>query len=519
MKLVDRLQIAWAAFRGTGGVNLPLNGRSSEETFGGMMSHYLAAFSTISPVINPEMLKTLKHFWLYNPDFSQYVANIVNLGNPGHQLSVEAASDATAEAAVNRLNESASRIYDHGCGVDGLINQYLTSVAWSGAISSEDVVNLAAKRVERVVMVPVEQIVFRYDKETDSYKAFQRSSNVMAGRDARVPTLGLIELNPETYKYYALQTVENSPYAKPPATGAVEAILTGQIPIMENLRYAAQKYGLMGFIDYATVGPRRKGGETEEEYQARMQSHLTALSKALDGNLSKGMLIHPKDQKVEHTPITTQAAGFAELNVVNEQQVFSGMGAMPGFHGRTDSTTETFADVVYFLLTAQVGNIQRIVKRRQEQTYRLDLRLGGIDVDSVSLSFNKAHSRNAKAEAETDEIRQRVVLQKVERGIISPDEGAQELGYDAWFDETLIGGAEAIGSLGSLGRISHRGHREHREKKILNLSFDRRVGRYVYRPEVVTVGRISDERSEISEGNGGNVVPLIKKKALQRASN
>jgi hypothetical protein len=75
------------------------------------MSAYLESFGSISPVINFEMLKVLKCFSLYNPDFTQYIANVVNLGNPGHQLAVEAASDSVAESAVARLNEASARIY------------------------------------------------------------------------------------------------------------------------------------------------------------------------------------------------------------------------------------------------------------------------------------------------------------------------------------------------------------------------------------------------------------------------
>lgn len=504
MNFLDRAKIAWAAFKGTGGVTLPRDGRSSDETFGDMLLAYLSGIGSISPVIDPELLKTLKNFWLYNPDFSQYVANIVNLGNPGHSLSVDARNDAAAEAAVNRLNESASRIYENGCGVDGLIDQYLTSVAWSGAVSSEDVVNLAARRVEKVVIVPVEQIRFKYNKDLDTYEAYQRSSNLM-----RPNQLGLIKLNPETYKYFALQTVENSPYAKPPATAAVEAILQGQVPIMENIRFMAQKVGLMGFVDYSAVGPAKKGGETPEEHMARSTKYIKDLAAALDGNLSKGMLVHLRDHKVEHTPVTTGAAGVAELNTVSEQQVFSGMGAQPGFHGRTDSTTETFADVVYYLLTAQTGKMQRIVKRRQERTYRLDLMLAGMDVDGVSLSFDKAHSRNAKAEAETDEIALRTVLSKIRSGAISPDEGAQELGLDSWFDAELLVGSEPAQPQSQ--KLMARAYDTNQPRtKTLRMSFDKAKQKYIYRPEVI---ELMDDHQPGRIDTATSVVPFIKKKA------
>lgn len=507
MNLTDRIKIGWAAFKQMGSINLPVGGRSSDETVQGMISSYLSSFSSVSPVIDFQMLKTLKHFWLYNPDFSQYVQNIVNLGNPGHSLSVDARTDAAAESAVNRLNESASRIYTIGCGVDGLIDQYLTSVAWSGAISSEDVVNLAAGRVEKVVLVPVEKIRFKYDKDRDTYDAYQQSNNL-----SRPNAMGLIALNPETYKYLALSTVENSPYAKPPATAAVEPILTGQEPIMQNLRYIAQKYGVMGMVAVSVTAPRRNPGETESEYQTRATAYLASVNTALDGNLNKGLAVTFKDQEVKHTSVTSGADGVYDINRMSEEQVFSGMAAQPGFHGRTDSTTETFADVVYYLLTAQTAKMQRIVKRRQEQTYRLDLRLGGLEVDGVSMSFDKAHSRNAKAEAETDEIVLRTVLIKVKNGVITPDAGAQELGYDSWADVEMVTGESDMPPKSLSAGFAH--DTTQRGRKTLRLSFDKQKQRYVYQPERIELW----SGSEASEG-ADNVFSLIKKKAQLRASN
>lgn len=492
-----------AAFRGDISQALPPSGRSSDESVGGMMSSYLSRFGSVSPVVDFQLLESLKYFWLYNPDVSQYVANIVNLGNPGHEITVEAATDARAEAALNRVNESASRIYTIGCGVDGLLNQYLTSIAWSGAISSEDVVNLAMRRVEKVVLVPVEQIRFKYNKDLDIYEPYQRSANLSSAA-----SLGLTPLNPETYKYLALSTVENSPYAKPPATAAVEAILTGQEPLMANLRYMIQKVGLMGFVALSAVAPQKSPNETPAEYQARCQAYLANLNSTLDGNLSKGMITTFRDQKVEHTPVTTGAAGVAEINQISEQQVMSGVHQPPVFFGRTDSSTETFADVVYSILIAQVANVQRIAKRRQEMTYRLDLRLGGIDVDSVSLSFNKAHSRNLLGDAQTEEVNVRNVISKVEKGIIAPDQGAQELGYDTWFDVEALAGQPAI-SAKLTALINDGAHGTPQKRKTLRMSFDKAKQRYVPQREVLSLAWAED----VDDTTHSTVVPFVKKKA------
>lgn len=502
MNFIDRFKAAIATFRMAGAIDLPEAGRSSEETISGALSAYLGFFGAVSPVIDFEMLKTLKCFWLYNPDFSQYVANIVNLGNPGHKLSVDARTDAVAEKAVDRLNEAASRIYRHGVGVDGLLNQYITSVAWSGAISSEDVVNLAGRRVEKVVLVPVEQIRFRYNKDTDEYDPHQATHGIGRRTMAR-DAFGLIPLNRETYRYYALQTVENSPYAKPPGTAAVEAILEGQKPLMDNIRFIAQKFGLLGLVTASLALPPKKPGQSEDEYRQDAQKYLKTVAKTLEANFHKGLLATFADQKLQTLKIAEGAQGLYDVNRISEEQVFSGLGAMPGFHGRTDSTTETFADVVYYLLTAQVENIQRIVKRRQERTYMLDLRLDGIEVDRVSLAFHKAHSRNAKAEAETDEILLRTMFRKVEKGLITPDEGAQELGYEDWADVELLMLGRDFGATGEKQSLSR-----NLKARTITLSFDRRSQRYKHLPETIEV------RSDLQQDPAGsnNVVPMSRKK-------
>lgn len=504
MGFMERVRIAWATFRRLGGVELPDAGRSSEETLGSSMSAFLQSFGSLSPVINFDMLKTLKCFWLYNPDFSQYIENIVNLGNPGHQLAVDAASDAIAEKAVNRLNETAARIYRHGVGVDGLINQYLTSIAWSGAISSEDVVNFASGRVEKVVIVPVEQIRFRYNKDLDTYEPYQKATNLMA-RPRTSDPIGLIPLNAETYRYYALSTVENSPYAKPPATAAVEAILEGQKPIMDNIRFMARKIGLLGLVAVSVTPPRRLGGETETEYNTRSKNYLQSVSKALDGNFNKGLVTTFSDQKVEHTDVAEGAQGVYDLNRLSEEQVFSGLGTFPAFHGRTDSTTETFADVVYYLLTAQTANMQQLPKRRIERTYMLDLRLGGIDVDGVSLHFNKAHSRNAKDEAATEQLHFTTVLDKIKNGLYPPDQGAQELGEETWFDEAKIFGDEPMPPVAA----SSQGRKQDKQTRTMTLVFDKASQKYRYQPERIEIW------SGVERDEDERVLPFIKKKAHQ----
>ena len=508
MNFFERLKIGWAAFLAKDTfTDLPKDGRVSVETLPGKLSAHLLHYGAISPVIDFEMLAALKNLYLFNPDVSQYVSNIVNLGNTGHKLTIAAKSDSTVEAAIGRLNESAARLYPHGAGVDGLINQYLTQIAWSGAVSSEDVVNLAARRVEKVVIVPVEQIRFRY--EDDAFRPFQQAATFALDRSA--PLQGLIRLNENTYQYLALTTVENSPYAKPPATAAVESILEVQKPILENVKYIAKKLGILGLITALVTKPPRLGNESEAEYNRRATDYLARIRAALDGNFNKGLLVAYRDFKFDHTNVNASASGTYDINRMSEEQVMSGLAMQPAFFGRTDSTTETYADVVYNLLLAQVANMVRLAKRRHETTLRLDLRLAGIEVESVALVFNKAHSRDPLKEAQAEQVRQTIILEKAKNGIISPDDAARELGYEAAFDAALLEG----GATASLAQMFADDNRRH--AKTLSLNFNRQTGKYEYLPERLS---ISDFGFRISENaRRENVIPFEKKTAYKALKN
>lgn len=504
---IQRL-VSWVrSFRRVDGIGLPDEGRSSVETGQGLGMGTLALGSVIPP-FDIQMLPTLKKLWIENPDFSQFVSNAESLGNTGHSLTVDAANEARAEAALTRLNESASRIYDNGAGVDGLINAEMDQLAWSGVLSSEDLVDFPGRRVERVVLVPPEQIRFRL---IDGKYVPHQQPNTLVPVKNRSP-LGLIPLNPETYHYYAVQSIDNSPYGKPTASAAVEMLTGTQAAAIGNIDFIVQKFGLLGLVIASLTKPGRKPNETEAEYTLRAQKWLTSVAKKLDGNITKGLLVAYNDIKWEHANVASDGRGAGEIFQVIEELCFSGMGSMAAFHGRNYTTTETFADVIYSILTAQVVNRQRLVKRRREQTYRLDLLLAGVDVDGVSMKFNAVESRNEAQKATAAQTRWEIVKEKVAAGVISPDEGAQELGYESWFDEGLIvAPANPASGVGGSSNAARFGLRRAAEFSA-TFRFDRQGQRYRFVPPRIEIASIGAESSEDS-GHGANLIDFKKKAA------
>lgn len=486
---------------GIDSISFPADGRSSIEKIGLQYSlnRFADRYGGVSPIISFEMLKCLKQLWLYHPEFSQHIGNFVSLANTGHEISINAQSAQRAEIAANRLNETSARIYQHGAGVDGLINQELTSIGWSGAVSSEDVLNLTARRVEKVVIVPVEDIRFRYEDE--QWKPYQQ---VGFGRGGNPDQNGMVPLHPETYRYLAVETIDNSPYAKPPSTAAVAMITEIDDEVTENLKYIVKKFSVFALMSVAVQRLRQKPNETPDEFEKRQDSFLTKVRDSLDGKFSRGLLVGYDNLKFNSESVVANGQGFEEVSKAIAQKMMSGLRQQPAFFGRTDSTTETYADVVYQLLLAQAHNYQRIVKRRRERTYMLDLRLGGIDVEGVSLKFNKAFSRSTKAEAEARKIETERRSMLAEKGILSPDEWAQEEGYEAAFDPSVLGGGQNIGDSAELGAAA----------PSFRFSFNKANQRYEFIRPVI---RLSSMAGNEESAQNSNVVP-IKKKALKALS-
>ncbi len=453
---------------------LPGGGRSSQESLATItkgLASYLSYWDGVEPALPSSYLDQIARISLVNPDMSQALSNWVALGNPGHDLVITGDQD-IVPAAHRRINAKAVSLARHTAGIDGLVNKYLEQVALTGAISSEDVVALGSNPgVDEVVIVPVRQIRFR--REGDQYVPYQ------------LPDQGdEIRLNPVTYRYLAFMTIENSPYAKPPMLAALEPILN-QHEMKKNIQFIIKKFGLFGLISASVTPPKREVRETANEYQKRVQAYLADVLKAFKENFQEGMAVYTSDISVERTNLTSDARGVQEIFRMNEEQVFSGLGSDASMHGRTYSTTETYARVVFNLLQRHVEGFQRPVKRRIERTYQLDLALAGIPVEQVTLHFHRARSQDPLTDARAQDLAWRVLREKVETGLVDPNAAARELGYDGWNDAsriTFAGGAKLLpGHQRTLSAPLERFHR---------FRFDQFAQRYFHRrPHIdLTVG-------------------------------
>lgn len=455
--------------RKIGSGDLPSEGRSSVpsyKTFETLMRAYVGDY--IAPKIPFALTEAIERAAIYNADLSDAVSKFRSLANTGHRVVMEG-PEQRVESAIDILNETAYRIYQRSAGMDGLVNHLLDQVAITGAVCAEDVVDLSRMEIEEVAIVPTTTIRFRY--EEGHLVPYQKTSSFDRAQD-------LVKLNENTFCMFAAQVWRDSPYPKSPFTAALEPLIL-QRACMQNIEYILRKIGLLGLVHVALNIPTKKPGEEGSAYESRKQAYLNQAVKAFEQNFRQGLMITYKDFDINHSNITADARGAKDIFQVVEEQMASGLNIDPAMLGRSYSTTETYAGVVYASLAKDASIRQRLVRRRIERTYRLELQLKGIEIEDLAVPFEKIPARDPQAEAQAEATRITSIITKAEKGMIDPDVAAQEAGYDSWFDEERLY-SQAGGGL-PFGFVKPRSRK-------FSFRFDKASNRYQFERERIIVG-------------------------------
>jgi len=394
---------------------------------------YLSSMSDKFKIINPEVpfdfLTYLNYFAVVNPDVSQAVRNIVQLGNSGHYVDVTASGKRNVKNALEILKDAASRIYTISAGMDGLVNTLLRQQAITGALSAEAVPSVRLKDgIKEIVLVPVDMV--RWVRKGLELCPYEYISGVSDSYKYRTEQMGYLELNPLTYTYYAAEIPEKSPYGIPPLA-AVLSVIGIQGDMLKNIAGVVKKVGLVGFLSILLKAPPPQRGESASSYSGRLQSHLDTAVSNITKNFSEGIFVGYKDQhEFGHKDVGGDFRGVPELFQVIEEQVFSAINQDAFMLGRVYSSTESYAGVVFDKMLQTVNTYRRIIKRFIEKVYKLELQLHGVMVDDVTVTFkpqrplNELHSEQAREKKITN------AFAECKAGVISWQECARKLGYD-----------------------------------------------------------------------------------------
>lgn len=364
----------------------------------------------VNPRYPREWIGIIEKAIMANPILSQTHSLVVSLANTGHEVIVRGRDE---KKAIQEIETLASIL-----NTDQLVNELISQVVIGGAVSAEILVKRDLSGIEKVVRVPVSTVHFTYNEEEDRYEPYQWVGN----EDP-------IKLNPRTYRYIPLLTIDGSPYGIPPFLAALSAMETME-EFLAEMKGMAKKVGLLGFLDVKFPPLPKAPNETEKEYQERLLQFLENIAPEIEDNMAKGVLLHYDGTDVQFKEITPNASGIRELVELNLNWVVSGAKSQPILVGMTGGLTETWGVISLKLLYQQFKNIQMTVKRFLEYTYKLHIALKGYEIDDIDVNFNPPPEYYPEKTAEAELKKAQYVVTLLQAGVISTEEAREYLGYD-----------------------------------------------------------------------------------------
>jgi len=382
---------------------------------------------------------------MMNGDVSQALWNIVSLGNTGHKIHFDPSVSEDQQEKMRKHILNRPKPWMSGqAGVDGMVNKKFYQLLISGALSSEWVPEVDLSGVATNLLVGPEEIEFVLSRDGLTYEPYQRSSLY---NPTSISKGGLIKLNPNTYRYFALNGDTENPYGIPPYIPAIEDIYTQHL-MKTNIRHIVEQLGLVGFLTVLLENPDQLPGETNDQYFARTEKYLTDTQQRLKDGMRDGIVVGYKpDVEFETSSISRAYADALELYKNNESSIATGMKQDPTLWGRDYNTSETQITVVFMKMISELRNFQNLIATDLAFGYSLDLRLAGFQFDYLTVKFKPSTLGDDLKIQQAEEIKIRNVERKMLLGIISQDQAADELGYDKPFEpepkvdwETLAGG-------------------------------------------------------------------------------
>lgn len=413
--------------------NIP-NGRQSQPDNGNGGTAFPGLYLN-GRIVYPRFLRTsiplIRQLIMMNPDLSQALHNICMLGNTGHKVFFDKnVSPELVEEMRNHLDNKRKQWAAGQAGMHGAINKMLAQLMIGGALSNEWVVNKKMNGVQGIAFINPEDIYFRLNEDNITYEPYQRPPFLLGGYDNDNSELGMIKLNPVTYKYYALNGDTDIPYGFPPYASVLKRIDT-QKNMNTNIDFVVDLLGILGFLEVLLAKPVRRGGESETDYSARLETYLTEAKTRVAQGMKDGVVTgFEGDHTFKFNNFGKDFDKVMELYNNNELQIFSGIKQDPTLAGRSYNTSETQITVIFIKMLSELKNVQNILSTNLEYGYSLELLLAGFKFDSLYVEFNRSTIQDDLKYQQAEEIKVRNIIQKFIMGIISMDQAADELDYE-----------------------------------------------------------------------------------------
>ncbi len=243
------------------------------------------------------------------------------------------------------------------------------------------------------------------------------------------------EINPEYFFYGCLSTDLTNPLGCEPLASIPFVVEVEQL-MLEDMARSSHNTGHPR-MQVKITRPEQFNWEEEADYANRVNSYF-------NGIVTEFKHLEPDDNifswsDVEVTVIGQNGSGqnwrLGREQVIED--VITGLKLFPWVLGRSHKTTQNWVQSQFDLLMEMVASYQNMGSDLVDWLCNLELKLQGVDANVYHLfddhpdPFRKEKVLSRKVELENINF-------KVEKGYISKDEGAQEMGYEKAFQQDEV---------------------------------------------------------------------------------
>jgi len=350
-----------------------------------LLSWYEDQFAGYPNDTRARLIRVLRGLAESDDDVSSTLGEYISLVNGGYTWDYQGGAHAIKNAQA-ATEDFALRMYPEGGGLSGLINNQSAELCVAGASSLEWVPARNRRSIDRVEVVPGEEIRIRRDPGTRALVYTQ------VGRGEQ------ITLDPLTYRYVAASTRGRSPYGLPLFLAALFALdRKRQLSESEQrvINLMARSALITASVPMPTPQQLGYRDERDPNYPAAIAAHMNRVGDLITAGSANGLYLAPNFNQqpieIEATPITQSVAGLSDITNSNQLRVWNALRTLPFLRGKMDSTTQALAQVVIPLVHAHAIHGQSVHAATIAYGANLNLRLLGIPA-TAELKFNPPRS-------------------------------------------------------------------------------------------------------------------------------
>jgi hypothetical protein len=412
---------------------IPPGSRVSEEDHKSNLE-YLASNTEIqSPEWYNEFIPLLRNLAKSNPDVSQALNNVVQLGNTGFKVYFDPrVSDEEQDKMRVHLQEKMKQWSKaNWTSISGLTNKMLRQTMIGGAIVLEKVIaNDLKQGISNLVFINPESIRFGLNKRKGYYEPYQKPLNIIKLTKPNKNLENLIKLNPHTLIYIGQGGDTSLPYGVPPYIPSLKG-LGRQERMLDNFDHIIDVIGLFGFFQALLDKPDRLADESDAQYKERMYGLLDEAKKRIMKGYSDGVNVgFQGDTEFDFHTATRNVSGATDLYQENELSTISGLNSDASLLGRSYGSSEASITVVFMKMISQLTNIQADVAQAWEDIFTTELTRAGFNFKYLKVKFRPSTLADDYKMQQARQIKIANAQSLWRMGITSQDQTADDLDYE-----------------------------------------------------------------------------------------